>query len=58
MLQLVIPGYLREGKKFATVAIGCTGGQHRSVAIAENLAARLAIDGLEVQVMHRDRGRE
>jgi RNase adapter protein RapZ len=58
MLQLIIPGYLREGKKFATVAIGCTGGQHRSVAIAENLAARLAIDGLEVQVIHRDRGRE
>lgn len=58
MLHLVIPGYVREGKKFATVAIGCTGGQHRSVAIAENLAARLAIEGLEVQVVHRDRGRE
>jgi RNase adapter protein RapZ len=58
LLRLVIPGYLREGKKFATVAIGCTGGQHRSVAIAENLAARLAVEGLEVQVVHRDRGKE
>jgi UPF0042 nucleotide-binding protein len=51
-------GYLREGKHFATVAIGCTGGKHRSVAVAEELAARLRGDGVDVRVVHRDLGRE
>ena len=51
-------GYLREGKHFATVAIGCTGGKHRSVAIAEELGARLRDDGVDVRVVHRDLGRE
>ena len=51
-------GYLREGKRYVTIAIGCTGGKHRSVAIAENLAARLVIDGVESLVVHRDLGRE
>jgi UPF0042 nucleotide-binding protein len=58
LMQVVTDGYLREGKRFVTIAIGCTGGQHRSVAIAENLSSRLVKDGLEVQVTHRDRGRE
>jgi UPF0042 nucleotide-binding protein len=58
MLDLVSDGYLREGKRYVTVAIGCTGGKHRSVAMAENLAARLVKVGLEVLVVHRDLGRE
>ena len=58
LMNVVTDGYLREGKRFFTIAVGCTGGQHRSVAIAENLGARLVKVGLEVQVNHRDRGRE
>ena len=59
LLQVVIDGYRREGKRYMTVAIGCTGGKHRSVAIAEALAARLD-DGEQVtaRVLHRDMGRE
>jgi len=51
-------GYAREGKHYATLAVGCTGGKHRSVAIAEELAARLRADGVDVGVVHRDLGRE
>jgi UPF0042 nucleotide-binding protein len=58
MIDLATDGYLREGKRFATLAIGCTGGKHRSVAMAENLSARLVRVGLEVTVVHRDLGRE
>ncbi len=58
MLDLVSDGYLREGKRYVTVAVGCTGGKHRSVAMAENLAARLVKVGVEVLVVHRDLGRE
>jgi UPF0042 nucleotide-binding protein len=58
MLDLVSDGYLREGKRYVTVAIGCTGGKHRSVAMAENLAARLVKEGVEVLVVHRDLGKE
>jgi UPF0042 nucleotide-binding protein len=54
----VAEGYLREGKRFMTVAIGCTGGKHRSVAMAEALASRLQDDELTVRVLHRDLGRE
>jgi UPF0042 nucleotide-binding protein len=55
----VIDGYRREGKRYMTVAIGCTGGKHRSVAIAEALAGRLrGGDHLTVRVLHRDLGRE
>ena len=57
ILDLVSDGYLREGKRYVTVAIGCTGGKHRSVAMAENLAARLVKVGVEVLVVHRDLGR-
>jgi UPF0042 nucleotide-binding protein len=56
LLHLVLPGYEREGKRFVTLAVGCTGGMHRSVAVAGELAARLG--GAEVQVVHRDLGRE
>jgi RNase adapter protein RapZ len=59
LLNLVIEGYRREGKRYMTVAIGCTGGKHRSVAMAEALAGRLqGGDQLTVRVLHRDLGRE
>jgi UPF0042 nucleotide-binding protein len=56
LLGVVLPGYEREGKRFVTFAVGCTGGMHRSVAIAGELGARMA--GTDVQVVHRDLGRE
>ena len=58
VLQLVTAGYKREGKHYATLGVGCTGGKHRSVVIAEQLAARLRSDGVDVTVVHRDLGRE
>ena len=59
LLGLVVAGYVREGKRYMTVAIGCTGGKHRSVAMSEALAGLLAEDPqLEVRVLHRDLGRE
>jgi len=61
LLRVVLPGYEREGKRFATLAVGCTGGKHRSVAIADELAARVtgALGSqADVQVVHRDLGRE
>ncbi len=62
LLSLVVEGYRREGKRYMTVAIGCTGGKHRSVAIAEALAQLLESHGAEAQlsarVLHRDLGRE
>src|SRR5689334_19782158 len=57
-LQPVLAGYVRENKRYATVAVGCTGGKHRSVAMAQELATRLAAPGVEVTVVHRDLGRE
>ena len=55
LLDFLLPQYVSEGKAHLTVAIGCTGGRHRSVAIAEHLAARYgAQDGIAVQVVHRD----
>jgi UPF0042 nucleotide-binding protein len=59
LLRLVGVGYRREGKRYLTVAVGCTGGKHRSVAIAEELARRMAgEDDVQVTVSHRDVGRE
>ncbi|WP_045316956.1 RNase adapter RapZ [Lentzea aerocolonigenes] len=59
LLRLIGAGYRREGKRYLTLAIGCTGGKHRSVALSEELAARLATeDGMAVKVVHRDLGRE
>ena len=59
LLSLILDGYRREGKRYMTVAIGCTGGKHRSVAIAEALAGLLESDEqLSVRVLHRDLGRE
>src|SRR5262249_15042285 len=59
LLRLINGGYRREGKRYLTLAVGCTGGKHRSVAVAEELAGRLrGEDGLTVSVAHRDLGRE
>ena len=53
LVQRSVQGFRREGKSYATVAIGCTGGRHRSVAIAKELARRLGA-GLAISVRHRD----
>lgn len=58
VLEVVTAGYLREGKRYLTLAVGCTGGRHRSVAIAERLGRLLAADGHDVRVAHRDVGRD
>jgi UPF0042 nucleotide-binding protein len=58
VLRLLLEGYEREGKRYVLLAVGCTGGKHRSVAMTEELARRLAAPGLDVQVQHRDLGRE
>jgi UPF0042 nucleotide-binding protein len=58
VLAMVAEGYLREGKRFMRVAIGCTGGKHRSVAMSEEIARRLVDRGHAARVVHRDLGRE
>src|SRR3954463_4162416 len=58
LLDTVSVGYLKEGKRFMTVAVGCTGGKHRSVAMTEEIARRLALKGIDTRPMHRDLGRE
>jgi RNase adapter protein RapZ len=58
LLDLMAEGYLREGKRYVTIAVGCTGGKHRSVALAEEVARRLNGQGIESMVVHRDLGRE
>ncbi len=58
-LQPVLRGYLNENKRYATIAIGCTGGKHRSVAISKRIAAELQkIQDVSVTVKHRDLGKE
>jgi len=54
LLGDLLPSYAAEGKSYLTVAVGCTGGRHRSVVLAEELARRLLKRGLEVSVVHRD----
>jgi UPF0042 nucleotide-binding protein len=58
LLGTVLQGYLREGRRYVTVGIGCTGGKHRSVAVAEALAERLTGEQSLGFVVHRDLGRE
>ena len=54
LLETIMPGYIKEGKTSLTVAIGCTGGQHRSVALSERISAALA-KNYKVNVTHRDK---
>lgn len=55
MFESMLAGYRHEGKNFITIAVGCTGGHHRSVAVSEELGRRLsALGDLDVNVMHRD----
>ncbi len=54
LLQFLAPRYRAEGKSYLTIAVGCTGGRHRSVAITEELSRRLAEHEVEVSVIHRD----
>ena len=58
LLETVAPGYLAEGKRQVTVAIGCTGGKHRSTSMSEELATRLRDKGHATTVLHRDLGKE
>ncbi|MEB8387945.1 RNase adapter RapZ [Rhodobacteraceae bacterium KMM 6894] len=54
MVELLLPAYEDEGKSYLSIALGCTGGQHRSVAMAESLAATLAKGGWQVSTRHRE----
>ncbi|MSO27124.1 MAG: RNase adapter RapZ [Candidatus Nanopelagicales bacterium] len=58
IVGVIAPGYVEEGKRYVTIAVGCTGGKHRSVAMSEDLASRLRQDDIETLVVHRDLGRE
>jgi len=54
LFELLLPAYAAEGKSYLTVGIGCTGGRHRSVVLAEELARHLRRKGYEPRVQHRD----
>jgi UPF0042 nucleotide-binding protein len=56
LLALLVPRYRAEGKAYVTIAIGCTGGRHRSVHVAERIGARLRADGFSPTISHRDLG--
>lgn len=58
LVNATTAGFEREGKRYLTIAVGCTGGKHRSVAIAEELAGRLRQSGIAANAQHRDLGRE
>lgn len=58
LMEPVTQGYIREGRRYATVAVGCTGGKHRSVAVAEALRERLSSADVATFVVHRDLGQE
>jgi len=58
LVSIMRPGYLAEGKRYVTIAIGCTGGKHRSVATAVELAEHLRSIGIQTLVVHRDLGKE
>jgi RNase adapter protein RapZ len=58
ILTLIGAGYTREAKHYLTLAVGCTGGKHRSVVMAQQLADRLTAAGVRASVVHRDLGRE
>ena len=54
LLELILPAYVQEGRSYFTIGIGCTGGRHRSVAVAGDLAERIAGMGYKLRVTHRD----
>ncbi len=54
LLTSILPAFVREGKSYLTIAMGCTGGRHRSVTLAEALAERLGDEEQAVSVFHRD----
>jgi UPF0042 nucleotide-binding protein len=58
LLDYLIPLYTLEGKAYLTIAVGCTGGRHRSVAIAENIFEHLSQRGFEPGIIHRDLDRD
>jgi UPF0042 nucleotide-binding protein len=58
LLKIIGAGYTREGKHYLTLAVGCTGGKHRSVVMARELANRLTDMGVRATVVNRDLGRE
>lgn len=58
ILEIIGAGYTRESKRYLTLAVGCTGGKHRSVVMAQQLADRLNATGVRTTVVHRDLGRE
>ncbi len=58
MLECVAPGYIAEGKRQVTVAVGCTGGKHRSTSMGEELSKRLRERGFHTTILHRDLGKE
>jgi UPF0042 nucleotide-binding protein len=58
LMDSVVKGFIREGRRYVTLALGCTGGKHRSVAIGEELAERLRSDTVDTFLVHRDLGRE
>ncbi|MDN6626298.1 MAG: RNase adapter RapZ [Pisciglobus halotolerans] len=55
LLDVILPGYKKEGKNNVTIAIGCTGGKHRSVALVERIGRKIAADNYPVHVTHRDK---
>jgi RNase adapter protein RapZ len=54
LLRFLLPRYLHEGKSYFTLALGCTGGRHRSIVLVEEIGRRLAAEGYRVQMRHRD----
>ncbi len=54
LLDVIVPGYIAEGKAYLTIAVGCTGGRHRSVVVADELAGYFRERGQPVAVEHRD----
>jgi len=57
LLLYLLPHYIREGKSYLTIAVGCTGGRHRSVALAEEIGNALSREGYRTGIVHRDVGR-